>query len=298
MITLEVLKKAFGEDDGEKRFKYLQNKIKGGRNNSKGNSFENFYAVYQIARSFNENLKPEETLFSSQANTFVDDLLIEQIADKIEKYFQIKDTAKLSWEAGEHPLKDDFIYQYKISKISGINAKLQIVVSDKSFYDNLRSDIPGEIIGFIEVVHFETASSLNNLLRKNLVMKEELRKMCALTNPSTDKLETLATILLGAWDSTSKSKIQLKDIIDKSHSQNPNYIKGHLNKISHKLSEILNSINGFTYEIENGFLKWKFNSTDEGVLKYRIGSSEFEQLENDIFNSDIKSYEDLEPFLS
>ena len=298
MITLEVLKKAFGEDEGEKRFKYLQNKNKGGRNNSKGNSFENFYAVFQISRSFNENLNPEETLFSSQANTFIDDLLIEQIADKIETYFQLKDVARLSWQAGEHPLKDDFFYQHKISIISGINAKFQIVVSDKSVYENLLSDIPGEIIDFVEVVHFESASSLNNLIRKNLLMKEELTKMCALTNPSTDKLETLATIILGAWDASSKSKISLEDILNKSYSLKPNFIKGHLTKLSHTLSKILNSINGFTYEIENGFLKWKFNNTDEGVLKYGIGSREFEQLENDIFNTDIKSFEDLEPFLS
>jgi hypothetical protein len=298
MITLEVLKKAFGEDEGAKLLKYLQNKNKGGRNNAKGNSFENFYSVYQIARYFNDNLDHDKILFSSQTYTFVDDLLIEKIADKNETYFQIKDVVNLNWLEGEHPLKNDFIYQYKISTNSGVNVKFKMVVSDKSVYENLRSKLPIEIKDFVEVVHFETASSLNNLIRKNLLMKEELTKMCALYNPSTDKLETLATILLGAWDASDKSQIQLKEILNKSHTQNPNYIKGHSNKLSHKLSNILNSISGFSYEVENGFLKWKFNKTDEGVLEHRIGSMEFEQWENDIFNKEIKTFEDLESSLS
>lgn len=298
MITLELLIKEFGEDEGKKLLKYLQNKHKGGRNNQKGNTFENFFSVYIIAKSFNDKLDNEHTLFSSQSYAFVDDLLIEHIKDKIETYYQIKDVTSLSWFNGEHPLKDDFIYQFKISSKSEINAKFKLVVSNKGIYDDLVSKLPSEIKGFAEVIHFETASSLNNLIRKNPLMKAELSNMCALNNPSTDKLETLATILLGAWDASEKSKVQFREILNRSQSQNPNFIKGYNNILSHKLSNILNSISHFSYEVENGFLKWKFKNTDEGVLEYKIGSIEFEQWENDVFNKEIKTFEDLESFLS
>jgi hypothetical protein len=90
----------------------------------------------------------------------------------------------------------------------------------------------------------------------------------------------------------------LKELLDKSYSQNPHYIKGHSTRISSKLEDILAKINGFSYSIEGGFLRWSYWNTDEGVLQFPIGSVEFEQWENDIFNATINTFEDLEPFLA
>jgi len=67
------------EEDGQKYFEYLSNKNRGGTNNQKGNTFENFFTLYKIAEAFNKNIDPENILFSSQAFCFVDDLVIEQV---------------------------------------------------------------------------------------------------------------------------------------------------------------------------------------------------------------------------
>jgi hypothetical protein len=150
------------------------------------------------------------------------------------------------------------------------------------------------------VIHFETSSSLSNLIRRNSLIRAELVEMCALKTPSLDKLDALANILLGSWDSTGKSDIPLKEIIDRSYASNPNYIKGTSADVSKNLSDIFKSIKGFIYIVENGYLRWNFNGTDEGTLSHRIGSQEFEQWENDIFNASttIKVFEDMEPFLT
>ncbi len=297
MITLEQLIDVFGTD-GNKLFEYLKNKNKGGVNNSKGNIFENFFTVYQIAKFFNSKANPNDVLFSSQVICFIDDLVIEEIEGKNDCHYQIKDVLALGWNSGDHPIKDDFKKQKELSMKLGINPSLILVVSNKEVHDSLVASMPDEIVDFVKVIHFETASSLNNLIRKNSFIKDELIQMCALVKPSTDKLETLGAILLGSWDSTDKSKVSLKELLSRSYAQNPHFIKGFSTEISQKLSDILKSLERFSYKVENGFLNWDFNETDNGVLEYRIGSMEFEQWENDIFNATIKSFEDLEPFLA
>src|SRR5258708_33203067 len=297
MITLEQLIDVFGTD-GNKLFEYLKNKNKGGVNNSKGNIFENFFTVYQIAKFFNSKANPNDVLFSSQVICFIDHLVIEEIEGKNDRHYQIKDVLALGWNSGDHHIKDDFKKQKELSMKLGINPSLILVVSNKEVHDSLVASMPDEIVDFVKVIHFETASSLNNLIRKNSFIKDELIQMCALVKPSTDKLETLGAILLGSWDSTDKSKVSLKELLSRSYAQNPHFIKGFSTEISQKLSDILKSLERFSYKVENGFLNWDFNETDNGVLEYRIGSMEFEQWENDIFNATIKSFEDLEPFLA
>ncbi|HWK04348.1 MAG TPA: hypothetical protein VNS58_11985 [Puia sp.] len=296
MITLEQLTDTFG-DKGSRHFEYLRNKNKGGVNNSKGNIFENFFTVYQIAKSFNNNANPKDILFSSQVICFIDDLVIEDRNDNKDWHYQIKDVVTLGWNTGKNPIEQDFRNQREFSVKLGIDPYLTLVISNKEVHDSLVANMPAEIVDFVEVVHFETASSLNNLIRKNFLIKDELIKMCALENPSADKLETLGAILLGSWDSTDKRAVSLEELLNKSYAQNPHFIKGLSTKISEKLSSVFRSVERFKYKVENGFLIWDFNGTDNGILEYRIGSMEYEQWENDIFNATIKTFEDLELFL-
>lgn len=62
-----------------KERKYLKDKHKGGKNNSKGNIYESYYTTYCIADFMNRNMSRLNSIyFTSQLeNCFVDDLLIE-----------------------------------------------------------------------------------------------------------------------------------------------------------------------------------------------------------------------------
>ena len=296
MISIETLTDIFSEDAGNLH-KYLKNKNKGGVNNSKGNCFENFVAIYNIAKLFNESVNHEHTLLSSQKLTFIDDFIIEK-KDKVEViYQQIKDVQALDWISGNHPLQLDFEMQFKVAKHDKIDITLELIVSKKEVFESLLNDLP-EKIKYVKVVHFIGGISVQSLIMQNAVLKEHLLKMCALQNPSTDKLEALATIILGTWDGCDKNHVSLDTLLDKCYSQNPHYIKGFDNKISNRLSEIFKSVKYFNFNINNGFIQWEYNGTDLGTVSYRIGSKEFEQFENDLFaNENIKSFNDLEQYL-
>jgi hypothetical protein len=96
MFNLDILKMVFGEESGVAHFKYLRNKNEGGKNNAKGNTFENFFAVYAIARFFNQNADGDGTLFSSQVIAFIDDFVVKQVRENTEYCFQVKDVVELS----------------------------------------------------------------------------------------------------------------------------------------------------------------------------------------------------------
>lgn len=296
MTNLDLLKSVFGTE-GERLHNYLANKNKGGHNNAKGNVFENFYAVFQIAKCFNEKSDTGNTLFSSQVFAFIDDLVIEFSAGSSICYFQIKDVEILSWTSGTHSLKEDFTLQKRLLDAQKINGLLTLVVAKEEVFSELSNNIPEEL-RFVRVIQYCTASSMSNLIRTNSLLKAELTRMCALTNPAVDKLEVLGTTLLGVWDSVDKNRISLTELMDRAHAQSPNYIKGLVNTISLKLSGVFETIKGFIYHIENGYIVWEYNATDSGVVEYLIGSLKYNQWESDIFNAEIQTFEDLESFLS
>lgn len=101
MITQGQLESNYGKTEGEKLFSYLCNKNVGGINNAKGNTFENFFAVYRIAELAAQNLHDTSHLISSQIRVFVDDLVIENTDSHSAHHFQIKDIEKLTWKRGE-----------------------------------------------------------------------------------------------------------------------------------------------------------------------------------------------------
>lgn len=297
MISKEQLERLYGEE-GEAHFKYLSNKHKGGVNNSKGNIFENQFAVYKIAANFNEGAAGQTTLFSSQVLCFIDDLIIEKQDENTVEHYQLKDVAGLSWHDNPHSIKDDFIMQHNVCSDNGMDATLQLVVSREEVKQDLISKMPDELRGVATVLHFQNASSINNLIRENTEVRDVLRNMCALSNPSSDKLDTLGSIILGVWSSVDQKQTPLAEILEKCVRQNPHYIRGLQDNISQRLTNIFSNIDGFIYAIERGYISWTYRDTDNGTLSYRIGSSEFEQWENDVFNVEpFNSFEDIEPFL-
>ena len=89
---------------------YLKRKHQGGRNNSKGASYESFYAVYCIASLMERYMQRlDDVCLSSQVEAcFVDDLLVAG-PDGKRIYHQLKDVKGLTWKAGR--LKSDFTRQ-------------------------------------------------------------------------------------------------------------------------------------------------------------------------------------------
>lgn len=298
MVTLAQLKGMVG-DEADKLYKYLENKYTGGNNNAKGNNFENYFAIFKIADLWIESAKPDETKFSSQAFCFVDDMVIENPKEFIQvEHYQIKDIKALSWNSIDNPLKDDFKNQYNICSLSGNKPNLYLVVSNSNLKDTLTKNIPNEIEAFTEVVYFPTATSINSLLRNNVDFKNKMKKICALSNPYTSTLETVAATLLGVWDAGNKSQVTLKKIKEDCTRQSPNYLIGATGNVSEDILRILSEIKDFSFEFEHGFLTWRFMDTDEGTVIHCVGTKEYAQWENDILRiGKFNTFEYLESLL-
>lgn len=298
MVKLEELQEVFGEECHD-YFNYLKNKNTGGLNNNRGNTFENHFAIFKIARSFNQRYPEDKLYFSSQVFSFIDDFVVEQNEEDAKNgwFYQIKDVQSLDWHGGTHPIGKDFVNQRLISEKKGISPFLRLVVSRDQVFDKLLSTRP-ENLQDVRLINFKSATTIPGLIRENDLVRSELVKMCAFENPSNYVLETLAAILLGSWDSTNKKQISLADILEGCYRQNPHYIKGFENRISRQLEEVFGEIEGFRYSIEGGYIRWRFKNTDEGVVMFRIGSKEFIQWEMEVLNTSISTFENLEPLLS
>lgn len=279
--------------DAAALWQYLQNKNKGGLNNSKGNTFENFYSVFKIAESHNKKDDWANTLFSSQQMDFVDDLRINRVNPISTDYFQIKDIAALTWTAKNNQLDIDFFVQFELCRIAGMPATTSIVVSTTAVGQELTDGMPVRCTAFSHVIVFSTAKSVQALLKSNKPFLDEIVKMCAFS--STDKLEALATVLLGVWDGTDKNNISLQDIIDRCFAINPHFIKGLQNQVSQQVENILTSINGFTFQVRDGYIVWTYQGTDKGNFPYPIGSIKYVEWEDRfIANGPYHTFEDIE----
>ena len=300
MDTRQQLLQVYTEEESIILHEYLKNKNKGGKNNSKGNTFENQFAVYKIANLINTHTEQESVFLSTQVFCFVDDLVIEldHIGDI--EFYQIKDVKKLGWKSKKHSILQDFQVQYKITESTNKKTYLFLVVSNINTFDSLVKKLPKEIEGHTKVIHFEGGTSINNLLRINNLFKQEIINLCAINNPPNYVLEAIASIVLGAWDSIDKSKVSLQFIQSKCHTMtNPNYFKGFSDKISDDLKSKLEGIDGFVFSIENGYLVWKYNDIYRGIYPNKIESREFIEFENNIIN--LKAtiiFDDVVPYLT
>jgi hypothetical protein len=124
--------------------------------------------------------------------------------------------------------------------------------------------------------------------------------LCAFSEPDPDKIECVATVLLGAWASTDKSGASVKEILETAQKCQPSYIRsfGQQMQIDTEVANILNQIENFTYNLTKGFLHWEYaNGLEEGTLPYSIESDKFQRFQELIKRNKPTSFEDIEAFL-
>lgn len=238
--------------------KYLKNKHKGGKNNSRGNIYENYYATYQIADCIFRYLRELKNVhFSSQLESvFVDDLLIEN-PDLHKTYHQLKNVMSLTWQAGiSHTLSSDFKRQMEISSENKEDFDLKLVYSDQN---SKVAEMPIEIAQYTSTCHFPFYPTLNQLILSYPPFKEAIKQIAAQSEATDETLAGIASAILGAWCSCEQENISLQQIAD--HVQQMG--KGYVNiityptiTISQECQNIFNSVERFTYNINGTTLYW------------------------------------------
>ncbi|MBE9053238.1 hypothetical protein IQ243_22990 [Nostocales cyanobacterium LEGE 11386] len=297
MYTKEQIENIFGTQVID----YLTHKNTGGSNNSKGSKYENIYAVYLLALFARCVIEcKQEIEFLSQCFAFLDDLIINCKQENLLRHYQLKNSASVNWGKGAKSIHDDFQKQYQLNQSISKNSELLLVVSCDKLRANLQNSMPKNISSYSQVIYFCPDISLPKIIAQQQDFKNALKYLCAFDNPEPDKLECVATVLLGAWTSSDTSQISVMDILKKAQESIPSYIRSFETgwQLDPEVENILNNIDGFTYNITRGFLHWEFqNGLDEGTLSYSIETERFQKFQELIKRNNPTSFEELEVFL-
>ncbi|WP_066423333.1 hypothetical protein [Anabaena sp. 4-3] len=297
MYTEDQIKNLFGN----KAVEYIKNKNTGGVSNSKGNTYENVFAIYKIS-SLSKNVIEKETeiYLLSQCLSFIDDLIIELVSENTLQHYQLKNSSNITWGTGEKSINDDFKKQYELNKSISKESELALVVSSLELQDKLQANIPNDIKDYSQVIYFYFADSLPKIIAQEPDFRHSLEYLCAFENPEPDKLECLATVLLGAWVASEKSKVPIMDILKKAQNFIPSYIRSFKTELQldPEIKEIFDKIDGFTYNLTRGFLQWEyFDGLNAGTLYYSIETPRFQKFQELIKKNRPTSFEELEVFL-
>lgn len=295
MYSNKHIRKIFGNETLE----YLKNKNKGGKANEKGNSYENFFTVYKLALLSKEVIEDgKEILLASQIMTFVDDLIINYVQDNYCQHYQAKNTSNLRWGTGLRSITEDFAKQYELNQSVSMQSELTLVVSDFELRERLANNIPETIAEFSKVDYFYFASSLSKVLKEENKLRKAVEYLCAFDNPEPDKVECVASVLLGAWVSSDKSNISVMELLEKARQFQPSYIRSFDNEevqLTSEVKTILDQIDSFTYSISRGFLQWQFaNGLEEGTLPYSCETENFRRFQERIKRTRPTTFEELE----
>ncbi|MCH4905839.1 hypothetical protein GSN00_16065 [Cylindrospermopsis raciborskii CHAB3438] len=297
MYTEDQIKNLFGN----KTVEYIKNKNTGGVSNSKGNTYENIFAIYKISSLSKSIIEDEREIYLlSQCLSFIDDLVIELTSENTLQHYQLKNSSNITWGTGEKSINDDFKKQYELNKSISKESKLALVVSSLELRDKLQANIPDDIKNYSQVIYFYFADSLPKIIAQEPEFGRSLEYLCAFENPEPDKLECLATVLLGAWVASEKSKLPIMDILQKAQDFIPSYIRSFKTELqlNPEIKEIFDKIDGFTYNLTRGFLQWEyFDGLNAGTLPYSIETARFQKFQELIKKNRPTSFEDLEVFL-
>ncbi|NJM76538.1 MAG: hypothetical protein HC852_13060 [Acaryochloridaceae cyanobacterium RU_4_10] len=287
---------------GTKVLNYVKNKHRGGTNSEKGNTYENFFAVFQLAFLAPQIIEFNDEIFlASQILAFVDDLIIDRQQTEMPlKHFQLKNSTRVSWGQGLRSIADDFRKQYQLNLQINRQSDLSLVVSDPKLKSSLELSQPADLKAFCQVQFFPYAQTLAKVIQQHEPLQRAIKYLCAFENPAPDKIECAANVLLGAWVASDKSNISAIEILRKAQEASPSYIRTFSSqwRIDLDVKQILDSIDNFSYNLAKGFFHWQFgNGLEEGTLSYNCETERFKQFEALIKREKPTSYEDLEVFL-
>jgi hypothetical protein len=222
MYESEQIEQLFGNDV----LQYLTRKNLGGVSNEKGNTYENFFAIYRLALLSQEVIENNRNIiFYSQILAFIDDLIIDYDDNTPRQHYQLKNSTTVKWGSGLKSIADDFSKQYELNQVNSIESLLHLVVSDSSLKTKLDNDLPDHICNYSRIVHFPYQSNIVKLIAQKPDLYKAIKYLCAFSKPDPDKIECVATVLLGAWISIDKSGVPVKEILETAQKCQPSYIR-------------------------------------------------------------------------
>jgi len=295
MYSEDEIKQFCGQD----ALNRVLRKHRGGFSNEKGNTYENLFSVYQIAKYAQQVIENQiEIKFCAQIFAFVDDLIIDSSQLNVLNHFQLKNSTQISWKTDQ--IAEDFRQQYHLNQSAKKReSQLYLVVSDHGTKNRREADIPEDIKPYSEVFHFPYTPNPTKLIQQQPDFNQAIRYLCAFEDPEPDKLEAVATVLLGAWVSADKSETSAINILTSAQQCNPSYIRSFLppQDLDPEVKEILDRIDLFTYNLDKGFFHWEYAGLESGTFPQSIETKQFRCFEDQIKQNQPTTFDEIESLL-
>jgi len=266
---------------------YVLNKRRGGDSGRRGVRYEDYYCLYQLAGmlcALADGADVGGMLIEQQAEAIVDDLVITSPSGS--QYFQCKNTSRITWTGGRHPLKDDFSAQMRLLAYQGNKrwAKTILAVSEPKLAAKLRDNIPQEILSHTEVDDFPYCDGvLNRLVVESEELRQYLMELARVDAAADDQLaDVLGALMYGLLKRDGRGTVQ--DFLLDAQSLSPHLIRLMPNQLVDfslipGFEDRLARIRGLNYSLSRGFFRWEGFGMS-GVLPYHCLDEQFVQFQN------------------
>ncbi|GAA3924309.1 hypothetical protein [Litoribacillus peritrichatus] len=284
-VTNEELENFVESEISSEALVHLKRQAMGGANNAKGNQHEQYFAVYKIAK-FYQIAKNDDIEVCSQSYAFVDDLVILNRTTSSKHSYQLKDSKRVYWNGGKG-IAPYFRKQNQLDKelYDLDNSEVVLVLADINVYRSRCKDIPSSISSYTRCINFKNPDSVNQMLMENQDFKAAVGRLCV-SSEQIDKLEVIVQHLLGAWSAFGQKNVKISSIINKAREvAKPNFFKSEVvdpDEAKEIPLEVLDSIEGLSYELCEGFLHYSYKDSFQGQVKPRVGTNQFKAICNEI----------------
>lgn len=285
---------------------YLHRKHTGGASGAKGTRYEDVFATIQIAEAAQlKGAGCHAVMLEAQvALSFLDDLKVTQDDSPRYRYFQLKNTGRITWSSGPGSLADDCAQQLKLCHFMGeTDIEFVIVTSDRHAMARLRDTMPADLRASVRVQWFPWESSIPRLCAKWGSQLSALAWLSKHATPSFHDLGEVLGILCGAWMRFGTAASAF-DIITVARSSSPTLIRPLASDdeaalmLRNDFKAALARVENFSYSVVKGFFSWEVRhpngSTDTGVLSHDCFSDQFRAFQSRVVKLAPTSFESME----
>lgn len=287
---------------GAEAAKHLRHKQQGGENNFKGGRYEHLFGAHRVAKLAKHLIESDEDpLVEWQGLGFVDDYMVRLDSKRRVAGYQLKNSENPSWNAGNQPIKVDFELQHAVSQAEGYSdVKLHLVCSSQEKASALAADVPQSIAGFTTVGFFPYEEPFTPLFLRYGWLADDFAYLSNRIEPGVIDAQQVASVMLGAW-SIKAPDATVGDVLTQARDMSPQLVRAlrpdseARAMLNAELVKILDSLDGFRYDIARGFFHWSaVEGSTSGVLSFDCFSDKFSAWQRQIINMRPASFEDIE----
>ena len=285
---------------GDDAARLLRNRNRGGQSGFSGSRYEVLFGVHRIARLLRK-LSSADAVVEWQSNGFIDDFVVRRDATASLKAYQLKNSAEVSWTAGDNPIERDFSWQHQVSKAEGYSdIRLRLVCSDLPRCEVLKREMPGCIQPYSKAFFFPYGEPFLGALAEFSWLLEDFAFLSK--HPVPTKLDALqvAEAIMGAWTMLAPVA-NVSAIFKKARTTSPALLRVLFdedlaaNRLTPEFTDTLSRLPGFEYHVERGFFHWAVpGALSKGALSFDCFDPRFARFQQHVVRQQPRSFEDIE----